>query len=165
VKDIARPGFYERISRAITDSRLEPRALTLEITETVLLDATEDTLRDLRALAHQGIGLAIDDFGTGYASLRYLAELPISCIKLDRSFTQRLPDDPTSMTLVHGTIGLAERLGISCTVEGVETPEQLKSLSSYRRVLIQGYLYAAPQHGMADLPARFYPHTVDASIS
>ena len=79
----------------------------------MLLDATESNLADLRALASHGIGLAIDDFGTGYASLRYLAELPITCIKLDRSFTQRLPDDPTATTLVAATIGLAEQLGIS----------------------------------------------------
>jgi diguanylate cyclase (GGDEF)-like protein len=154
VKDITRPGFYERIMQALADSGLDPRALTVEITETVLLDATADNLADLRALSDHGIGLAIDDFGTGFASLRYLAELPITCIKLDRSFTQRLPQDPTATTLVAATIGLAEQLGISCTVEGVETLAQLNALPLYHATLIQGFLYARPHSG-AEPPAQY----------
>jgi diguanylate cyclase (GGDEF)-like protein len=154
VKDITRPGFYDRIMVALADSGLDPRALTVEITETVLLDATADNLADLRALNAHGIGLAIDDFGTGFASLRYLAELPITCIKLDRSFTQRLPQDPTATTLVAATIGLAEQLGISCTVEGVETMAQLNALPLYHATLIQGFLYARPHSG-AEPPAEF----------
>jgi diguanylate cyclase (GGDEF)-like protein/PAS domain S-box-containing protein len=163
VKDITRPGFYERTMQTITESGLDPHALTLEITETVLLDATEDNLADIRTLVAHGIGLAIDDFGTGYASLRYLAELPITCIKLDRSFTARLPQDPTSMTLVRATIGLAEQLGISCTVEGVETSPQLEALPGYHRMLIQGYLFARPHGGTELLPTYiFAPHSAVA---
>jgi diguanylate cyclase (GGDEF)-like protein/PAS domain S-box-containing protein len=144
-KDITKPGFYRRINDALTISGVDPHALTLEITETVLLDADENNLADLRRLNGQGVGLAIDDFGTGYASLRYLAELPITCIKIDRSFTNALPHDATSMTLVRTTIGLAEQLAISCVVEGVETTQQLTALPQYDRLLIQGYLYAKPQ--------------------
>jgi diguanylate cyclase (GGDEF)-like protein/PAS domain S-box-containing protein len=157
VKDITKPGFYDRIMQALADSGLDPDALTVEITETVLLDATESNLADLRALSGHGIGLAIDDFGTGYASLRYLAELPITCIKLDRSFTQRLPNDPIATTLIAATIGLAEQLGISCTVEGVETIPQLDALPIYDATLIQGYLYARPQSGTDPLPEYIYP--------
>jgi diguanylate cyclase (GGDEF)-like protein/PAS domain S-box-containing protein len=143
-RDIAKPGFYQRIDDALTHSGLDPHGLTIEITETVLLDATAADLADLRDLKDRGIGLALDDFGTGYASLRYLAELPITCIKIDRSFTSRLPADPTAMTLVRATVGLAEQLAISCVVEGVETEEQRRALPSYERLLIQGYLYARP---------------------
>ena len=143
-RDIAKPGFYQRINDALSQSGLHPRGLTIEITETVLLDATSADLADLRNLKELGVGLALDDFGTGYASLRYLAELPISCIKIDRSFTSRLPSDPTAMTLVRATVGLAEQLAISCVVEGVETDEQRCALPSYERLLIQGYLYARP---------------------
>jgi EAL domain-containing protein (putative c-di-GMP-specific phosphodiesterase class I) len=144
-RDIAKPGFYQRIDDALNHSGLDPHGLTIEITETVLLDATSADLADLRALKDRGVGLALDDFGTGYASLRYLAELPISCIKIDRSFTSRLPADPTAMTLVRATVGLAEQLAISCVVEGVETVEQRGALPSYEGLLIQGYLYARPE--------------------
>jgi diguanylate cyclase (GGDEF)-like protein/PAS domain S-box-containing protein len=156
VKDITRPGFYERTMQAIVTSGLDPNAVTVEITETVLLDATEDNLADLRALSRHGIGLAIDDFGTGYASLRYLADLPITCIKIDRTFTQRLPDDPTATTLVAATVGLAEQLGIACTVEGVETIPQLGALPEYGALLIQGYVFARPQSGAQLLPAQLF---------
>ena len=144
-RDIAKPGFYQRIDDALTHSGLDPHGLTIEITETVLLDATASDLADLRDLKERGVGLALDDFGTGYASLRYLAELPITCIKIDRSFTSRLPADPTAMTLVRATVGLAEQLAISCVVEGVETDEQRHALPDYERLLIQGYLYARPE--------------------
>jgi diguanylate cyclase (GGDEF)-like protein/PAS domain S-box-containing protein len=144
-RDIAKPGFYQRIDDALAQSGLDPHGLTIEITETVLLDATAADLADLRDLKDRGVGLALDDFGTGYASLRYLAELPITCIKIDRSFTSRLPADPTAMTLVRATVGLAEQLAISCVVEGVETDEQRHALPGYDRLLIQGYLYARPE--------------------
>jgi diguanylate cyclase (GGDEF)-like protein len=157
-RDIANAGFYNRISDALAESGLDPHALTLEITETVLLDATETDLADLRALNARGVGLAIDDFGTGYASLRYLAELPITCIKIDRSFTSRLPADGTAMTLVRATVGLAEQLGISCVVEGVETDEQRHALPDYGRLLIQGYLFAQPHEAIEPPPAHIAPH-------
>ncbi|MGX7679040.1 putative bifunctional diguanylate cyclase/phosphodiesterase [Jatrophihabitans sp. DSM 45814] len=165
VKDITKPGFFERITDALSQSGLDPRALTLEITETVLLDANEDNLADLRALNNLGIGLAIDDFGTGYASLRYLAELPITCIKIDRSFTSRLPCDPTSMTLVRATVGLAEQLGINCIVEGVETTRQLNALPDYDSLLIQGYLYARPQSPAQSLAALIAPTNQEVVLS
>ncbi len=147
VTDITRPGFHQRIVAALAASGLDPAALTLEITETVLLDATGSAVADLRTLTDLGIGLAIDDFGTGYASLRYLAELPITSIKMDRSFTGRLPDDTTSLALVRATVHLADQLDINCTIEGVETSEQLDALPTSHHVSIQGYLYAVPQPG------------------
>jgi diguanylate cyclase (GGDEF)-like protein/PAS domain S-box-containing protein len=156
-RDIAKPGFYQRIDDALTESGLDPHGLTIEITETVLLDATASDLADLRDLKERGVGLALDDFGTGYASLRYLAELPITCIKIDRSFTSRLPADPTAMTLVRATVGLAEQLAITCVVEGVETDEQRHALPDYERLLIQGYLYARPEGANRRPPATVVP--------
>jgi EAL domain-containing protein (putative c-di-GMP-specific phosphodiesterase class I) len=145
VRDITKPGFYDRIQHVLALSGLSPQALTLEITETVLLDADRAALTDLYDLHAQGINIAIDDFGTGYASLSYLTTLPISCIKIDRSFTDGLPADPTCATLVRATVGIAEDLGIDCVVEGVETPAQLASLPHYERLLVQGYLFGRPQ--------------------
>jgi diguanylate cyclase (GGDEF)-like protein/PAS domain S-box-containing protein len=150
-KDISKPGFYNRVNEILTKSGLDPHALTLEITETVLLDADQAALADLRRLHDQGVGIAIDDFGTGYASLRYLTVLPITCIKIDRSFTKGLPDDRTCLTLVRATVGIAEDLEIHCVVEGVETPEQLGALPRYDGLLIQGYLYGRPQPAAAAL--------------
>jgi diguanylate cyclase (GGDEF)-like protein len=142
--DIAVPGFHDRINEALVRSGLDPRALTLEITETVMLDATASTLGDLQRLRDKGVGIALDDFGTGYASLRYLATLPITGLKIDRSFTAGVPHDRTAVTLVRAAIGLAEDLGLECVVEGVETEEQLRALPHYKGLYVQGYLYGRP---------------------
>ncbi len=119
--EIARPGLYDRVTAIVRSTGLEPRALTLEITESVLLDAGPTTVQDLRRLHEDGIGIAIDDFGTGYAGLRYLATLPVTSIKVDRSFTAGLPHDAVSATIVRATVGLAAELRLACVVEGVET--------------------------------------------
>jgi diguanylate cyclase (GGDEF)-like protein/PAS domain S-box-containing protein len=150
--DIARPGLYERITEVVADSGFDPGALTIEITETVLLDVAPHTIADLERLRADGIGIAIDDFGTGYASLHYLATLPISSLKVDSSFTAGLPDDPTCATIVSATIGLAADLGLGCVVEEVETVEQLNALPASARLLVQGYLYARPEAPQVELP-------------
>ena len=132
---------------------LPAAALVLEITETVLLDAADATVTDLRRLHASGVGIAIDDFGTGYASLRYLASLPITSTEVDRAFTAGLPHDPVSVTLVRATAGLTEDLGIECVVEGVETEEQLQALTMRTGLLAQGYLFSRPRPGSEGLPA------------
>jgi len=148
-KDIAQPGFCDRLVGVLSESGLEPSALTVEVTETVLLDPAPGTLTDLLRLRELGIGIAIDDFGTGYASLRYLATLPITCIKIDHSFTSGIPADRTCMTVVRATIGLAEDLEIGCVVEGVETLEQLRALPDYPGLQVQGYLLGRPRAASA----------------
>jgi diguanylate cyclase (GGDEF)-like protein/PAS domain S-box-containing protein len=155
--EIARPGLYDRVTAIVRSTGLEPRALTLEITESVLLDAGPTTVSDLRRLHEDGIGIAIDDFGTGYAGLRYLATLPVTSIKVDRSFTSGLPHDPVSTTIVRATIGLAAELRLACVVEGVETAEQLGQLPSAPRLLVQGYYFARPQPSSAPLPVFLCP--------
>jgi diguanylate cyclase (GGDEF)-like protein/PAS domain S-box-containing protein len=157
--EVARPGFYDRITDAVAATDLDPHALTIEITETVLLDAGTQAIADLRRLRSDGIGIAIDDFGTGYASLRYLATLPINCLKVDRSFTAGLPHDPTCTTIVRATLGLAADLGMDCVVEGVETIEQLNALPDNAHLLVQGFLYARPQPASASLPTHLAPLT------
>jgi diguanylate cyclase (GGDEF)-like protein/PAS domain S-box-containing protein len=154
-KDITQPGFYDRISGALSRAHLDPRALTLEVTETTLLDVAETALEDLQRLHRDGVGVAIDDFGTGYASLRYLAMLPITCLKIDRSFTAGLPGDTMSMKLVRATIRMAEDLGIRCVVEGVESRQQVVALPAYRDLMMQGYLYGRPQSAEAFQAPRF----------
>ncbi len=121
---------------------LPPSALILELTESVLLEAGRSTMAALTALRQQGVQISIDDFGTGYASLRYLAQLPVTSVKIDRSFTAGIPDDPMSVSIVRAVRGLARDLGIDCVVEGIETEEQLAGLPS--GVLGQGYLLGRP---------------------
>jgi len=88
----------------------------------------------------------------GYASLHYLATLPITSLKVDSSFTAGLPDDPTCVTIMSATVGLAADLGMGCVVEGVETKEQLNALPASARLLVQGYLYARPEAPQSELP-------------
>ncbi len=155
--EIARPGLYDRVTEIVGSTRLDPHALTLEITESVLLDAGPTTVQDLRRLHDDGIGIAIDDFGTGYAGLRYLATLPVTAIKVDRSFTAGLPGDAVSATIVRATIGLASELRLTCVVEGVETAEQLAALPEAAQLLVQGYFFARPQPAGAPLPVLISP--------
>ena len=156
--EIARPGLYERITEVVTATGLDPRALTIEITETVLLDAATHTINDLHRLRADGIGIAIDDFGTGYASLHYLATLPISCLKVDSSFTAGLPHDTTCVTILNATVGLAADLGMGCVVEGVETIPQLHALPHSTNILVQGYVYSHPHPPTTQLPTHLQPH-------
>ncbi len=150
--EIARPGLYDRVTGIVAACCMDLTALTLEITETVLLDAASGTLLDLRRLHAVGVGIAIDDFGTGYAGLRYLATLPVTEIKVDRSFTCGLPHDPVSSTIVRATVGLASELGMGCVVEGVETREQLDALPSAPGLRVQGYLFGRPEAAGVEPP-------------
>ena len=144
-QDLLRPGFHDRIVEALAATGLPAAALTLEITETVLLDADDDAMVDVRKLYGHGVRLALDDFGTGYASLSQLTKLPISAIKIDRSFTSNMLHDRTCRALVRATVSIAEDLHMECIVEGVETEEHLAALPRYDRLLIQGYLYGRPR--------------------
>lgn len=135
--------FADDVHLALKRSHLAPGDLVLELTETTLLDAASSTIATLRLLHEEGIGIAIDDFGTGYASLRYLATLPISALKIDRSFTAGLPHDATCGKIVNAVAGLAADLGLTCVVEGVETTEQRNALPD--GVQLQGYLTGRPQ--------------------
>lgn len=144
-KDLNRPGFYDRIMRGLAESGLPADALMLEVTETVLLHLTSSRIDEMTRLRDSRVGLAIDDFGTGYASLSQLVSLPITRIKIDRSFTSRVLEDPTCAALVAASVRIASDLGLSCVVEGVETVEQLEALPDYNQLLIQGYLYGRPR--------------------
>lgn len=121
---------------------LEPSNLILELTESVLLESGTSTMRQLTELRASGVGIAIDDFGTGYASLRYLATLPVSSVKVDRSFTATLTSNRTSATIVRAILTLAGDLGLDCVVEGLETQEQITALPF--AVLGQGFLLGRP---------------------
>jgi PAS domain S-box-containing protein len=130
------------VHSALARHHLRASDLILELTESVLLESGSSTLRQLTELRESGVGIAIDDFGTGYASLRYLATLPVSSVKVDRSFTATLTSDRTSATIVHAIATLARDLGLDCVVEGLETQQQIEALPV--AVLGQGYLLGRP---------------------
>jgi EAL domain-containing protein (putative c-di-GMP-specific phosphodiesterase class I) len=162
--EIGQIGMYERITDVVATAGLDPRALIIEITETVLLDAGAHTIVDLGRLRSDGIGIAIDDFGTGYASLHYLATLPITCLKVDRSFITGLPHDLTCVTILAATVGLAADLGIGCVVEGVETLAQLNALPQGADLLVQGYLYSQPHPARHELATHLGPLSASSPL-
>jgi diguanylate cyclase (GGDEF)-like protein/PAS domain S-box-containing protein len=149
------------VRQALALHNLAPTDLILEMTETALLQAAHSTIKNMGSLQADGVGIAIDDFGTGYASLRYLAILPVSAVKIDQSFTAGLPTDETSMKIVKAVVGLAADMGLDCIVEGVETEEQRRALP--RGVQLQGWLTGRPLSGqttdLTDLLTKGRPDT------
>ncbi|THF59052.1 putative bifunctional diguanylate cyclase/phosphodiesterase [Ollibium composti] len=142
--DFRSRSVVQKVRDVLAASGLEPRRLEIEVTETALLDdksATRELLEEIRAL---GVRIALDDFGTGYSSLSYLHKLPLDKIKIDRSFLIDVTRNARSLELLKGIVNLSRPLGLSVTVEGVETFEQLKILA--RQVepdLVQGFLFGA----------------------
>ncbi len=141
---VCRPDFVPSVARALELSGLAPRWLELEVTESALLMDTAGALRALAAVKQLGVRLAIDDFGTGYSSLSYLRDFPFDVLKIDRSFTQRLPHDARTAAITQGIIELSHRLGMEVVAEGVETQEQCEALLSYGCVQMQGFLFSRP---------------------
>ncbi|MBZ9642370.1 EAL domain-containing protein [Streptomyces sp. PSKA30] len=126
---------------------VEPDALCLEVTESALIGADDDLLKPLRRLAEMGVDIALDDFGTGYSNLANLRRLPVSILKLDRSFTQgmqQFPADPVDLKIVEGIVSLAHSLDLAVTVEGVETGAQAEQLRILGCDTAQGWYYARP---------------------
>jgi EAL domain-containing protein (putative c-di-GMP-specific phosphodiesterase class I) len=136
--------LVEDVRQALNDSGLEPWALTLEITESVLMHQSQATLDRLRALKGLGLNLAIDDFGTGYSSLGYLQQFPIDVLKIDRSFVNAVGVEDADPVLARAIIALGRTLQIETIAEGIERPEQRDGLRTLGCTLGQGYYFARP---------------------
>lgn len=136
-----------RIEQALRRQALEPGDLTVEITEDVLLDTDPSTLRTLHAVRALGVRLSMDDFGTGYSSLSYLRLLPISELKLDRSFVRGIESDEVASALTRAIAHIGQSLRLTVVAEGVESVEQLRLLGE------QGYCIAQGYHFTPALPA------------
>jgi diguanylate cyclase (GGDEF)-like protein len=130
------------IAAALGASGLAPARLELEITETVMLHDTEATLAMLRQIKALGVSIAMDDFGTGYSSLSYLRKFPFDKIKIDQSFVREISEADESMAVVRAVVGLGSSLGMVTIAEGVETPEQLRTLRAEGCTLAQGFLFS-----------------------
>lgn len=142
------PGFMSTLVSALSRSRLDPRRLELEITETVFLKITPSTHKILHQIHGLGVRLAIDDFGTGYSSLGYLRDTNFDTLKIDRSFVLAIrEDDPESSAIVRAVVALAGSLGMRTVAEGVETEEQLALVRALGCNGIQGYIFSDPLPG------------------
>ncbi len=138
------PRLPQIVIRALRETGLEPHRLELEITETALLSNDELALQTLNKLRDIGVSISLDDFGTGYSSLTYLHRFPITRIKIDKSFVQRLPEDADSMSIIRAITQLAESLHLDVTAEGIETNEQFDYIANNGGGHLQGFLISKP---------------------
>jgi diguanylate cyclase (GGDEF)-like protein len=141
---LAQPNLVEQIEEIIQETKIERRGLKLEITESIFMERVQTSQPTLERLKARGLQLILDDFGTGYSSLEYLQKLPISTLKIDRSFIQNLENTLHNQKIVEATINLAHTLGLDVVAEGIETLEQLKILKNLGCDYGQGYLFSQP---------------------
>jgi EAL domain-containing protein (putative c-di-GMP-specific phosphodiesterase class I) len=137
--------FTSRVEKAFQNGRGGLLHLDLEITESVIMEDIERYIPKLQAIKEMGVGIAIDDFGTGYSSLSYLAKLPVTALKIDRSFVENMVANADSMAIVSTIISLAHALNLKVIAEGVEAEDQLHLLKLLKCDEIQGYLFSRPK--------------------
>jgi diguanylate cyclase (GGDEF)-like protein len=143
-KSIASPDFMLQLVAAIQASKVAPKRLQFEVTETALMVDFDAALRALHLLRNLGCRIALDDFGTGYSSLSYVHQLPLDTIKIDRKFVMDLEHNAKARDIVRTIVGLSDALKLQCVAEGVETIEQVKILRDIGCHIMQGFLYSVP---------------------
>ncbi|GAB2762205.1 EAL domain-containing protein [Streptomyces bullii] len=137
-------SFLDEVCTALDAAGLVPGTLQLELTESVLMQRTDQIDEVIRELKEVGVRIAIDDFGTGYASLRYLRDFPIDVLKIDKTFIDGIPQDSQQVALVEAILRLADTLGLQVIAEGIEEQEQRELLADIGCRFGQGYLFARP---------------------
>ncbi|MEH6560899.1 MAG: EAL domain-containing protein [Marinobacter sp.] len=141
---LQRQDLVSIVGQVLKDSGLSPWQLELEITETALMKIRPEVIGDLDAMRQKGVTISLDDFGTGYSSLSLLQELPISKLKIDKSFVRDMLVDPKDAAIVSAVLFIAKSLGLRSTAEGVETLEQAAHLAKEGCDQLQGYLLSRP---------------------
>ncbi len=136
--------FAQRIIAIVKSSEIDPRSLTIEITESVLMRNAKDAVEKMKEINQLGIGFSIDDFGTGYSSLGYLKNLPLNELKIDRSFICDIATNPNDAALVEAILAIAHHHQLQVVAEGIETLEQFESLKERACPLFQGYFFGRP---------------------
>ncbi|MEO5356863.1 MAG: EAL domain-containing protein [Nitrospirae bacterium YQR-1] len=136
--------FIKTIEDVLSDTQLRPELLELELTESIVMEDAERTIKILRSVRDKGIHIAIDDFGMGYSSLSYLKRFPICRLKIDKSFVRDITTDPDDEAISTAIIAMAHSLKLDVTAEGVETLEQLEFLRALKCDEAQGYLFSRP---------------------
>ncbi len=137
-------NFVERISQILSDTSFDPKYLQLELTESILMEDSQNAIEKLHSLQAMGIQIAIDDFGTGYSSMNYLKRLPLSTLKIDYSFIKDLATSSVDQTIVNAIVALAHNFNLEVIAEGVEKREQLAFLRDCGCGGVQGFLICPP---------------------
>ncbi|MEO5795973.1 MAG: EAL domain-containing protein [Rhodoferax sp.] len=143
-RNFQNPGLTGLVAELLRQHGLHPQDLTLEMTESVVMDTTEGVPATIEAVHALGVHLSLDDFGTGYSSLGYLHRLPIHELKLDKSFVQDLADSAAARALTNTVLRIGDGLDLTVVAEGVETQMQADFLTTRGCRVLQGYLYARP---------------------
>jgi diguanylate cyclase (GGDEF)-like protein/PAS domain S-box-containing protein len=143
-RQVAQPDLLETVAGALRAGGLQPGALSLELTETVLLGVTPAIVSNLERLHNLGVRLVLDDFGTGYSSFQHLKDFPIHTIKIDRSFVANLGRSSQDAAIVAAAVSMASALGLGVVAEGVESEAQAEILRELECPLAQGYYFGVP---------------------
>ena len=144
--DIQEPDFLDNIKEIFKTTSINPNIVELEITETVLMQSLDCSIEILKKLMDMGIRIALDDFGTGYSSLSYLRKIPISTLKIDKSFIDNITSNKKEESIINNIIQMAHSMDLKVVAEGVETKEQLSILKERNCDYIQGYYFSKPLH-------------------
>jgi len=141
-KQFSDPNFLSVLKQIIESSRIDPRFLILELTESLLIGNIDEKIKVMKSMKDMGLKLSIDDFGTGYSSLRYLKKLPLDELKIDRSFIKEVPESTESRAIVSTIVFLARSLKLSTVAEGIEKKEELEFLQKLGCNQYQGFLFS-----------------------
>jgi diguanylate cyclase (GGDEF)-like protein/PAS domain S-box-containing protein len=152
VQQLMRPDFADIVARVLRETGLEPSALELEITESVVMKDFDLAVERLHRLRNLGLQISIDDFGTGYSSLAYLQRLPVNTLKIDRSFISSLEPNDSNWSVVQLIVMLARHLRLGVVAEGVETKAQFDALKDLSVDRVQGFYFAKPTPSAELLP-------------
>ncbi len=142
-------NFVETVSQILNDTGLDPQYLQLELTESTIMQNSENTINKLQALQTMGVQTSIDDFGTGYSSLKYLKHFPLDTLKIDTSFIKDLIANTSDQSIVKAIITLAHNFNLKVVAEGVESREQLYYLRDCGCEAVQGYFICPPLNSIA----------------
>jgi diguanylate cyclase (GGDEF)-like protein/PAS domain S-box-containing protein len=143
-RQFAQPDLVDKLDEILAETGVDPSCLRLDLSEAVVMKDSDAAKNLLHQISDRGINICIDDFGTGYTSVPRLRELPISALKIDRSFVQRIGDQGQGREIVQSIIALGRSMSIDAVAEGVETPEQLDQLRSLGMRFAQGFLFSLP---------------------
>lgn len=143
-KQFRQTDFVFQVQRALLASGAKASHLKIELTESIVLENVEDTIKKMREIKMLGVSFSMDDFGTGYSSLQYLKRLPLDQIKIDQSFVRDITTDPNDAAIVQTIIAMTEALGLNVIAEGVETEAQMEFLELRGCHAFQGYLFSKP---------------------
>ena len=137
-------GLADTVRAVLESTKLPPRCLEIELTESAVMSNTNAAIEALTSLRDLGVGISLDDFGTGYSSLSYLKRLPVTGLKIDQSFVRDVVSDPDDSAIVRAIIVVGQELSLDVTAEGVETMEQVRFLKTHGCARAQGFVFARP---------------------